>query len=44
LCRVTAAELRADFRTLPYITRRGAAAATAASFIIPDGARSLSAA
>ncbi len=42
LCRVTAAELRADFRTLPYITRRGAAASTAASFTIPDGARSLS--
>ncbi|HEY7489396.1 MAG TPA: alkaline phosphatase D family protein [Streptosporangiaceae bacterium] len=41
LCRVTPDELRADFRTLPYITRKGAPATTAAGFTIPDRARSL---
>ena len=43
LCRVTADELRADFRTLPYITRKGAPATTSASFTVPDRARALSA-
>jgi alkaline phosphatase D len=43
LCRITPRELRADFRTLPYISRRGAPASTAAAFTVTDGARSLSA-
>ncbi|MBX7432601.1 alkaline phosphatase D family protein [Mycobacterium sp. Y57] len=34
--RVTPDELRADFRTLPYVTRPGAPAETAASFTVPD--------
>jgi alkaline phosphatase D len=43
LCRVTPRELRADFRTLPYISRAGAPATTAASCTVTDGARSLDA-
>jgi alkaline phosphatase D len=41
MCRVAPRELRADFRTLPYISRSGAPATTAASFTVTDGARSL---
>ncbi|MEJ7796551.1 MAG: hypothetical protein WKF50_13430, partial [Nocardioides sp.] len=29
--------LRADFQTLPYVQKRGAPAATAASFVVEDG-------
>ncbi|WP_433337262.1 alkaline phosphatase D family protein [Spirillospora sp. CA-294931] len=38
-CRAAPDALRAEFRTVPYITRRGAPAATAATFTVPDGAR-----
>ncbi len=41
MCRATQEELRADFRTLDYISRRGAPARTAASFTIPAGERVL---
>lgn len=41
MCRVAPRELRAEFRTLPYISRSGAPATTAASFTVADGARSL---
>ncbi|TDD82297.1 alkaline phosphatase D family protein [Actinomadura rubrisoli] len=41
LGRLAPGELRAEFHTLPYVTRRGAAATVAATFTIPDGARSL---
>lgn len=34
--RITADELRADFRTLPYVTRPDAQARTDATFVIPD--------
>ena len=34
---VTAAVLRADFRVLPYVERRGAPIRTAASFVVEDG-------
>jgi alkaline phosphatase D len=34
--RITADELRADFRTLPFVTRPGAPAQTDATFVIPD--------
>ncbi len=34
--RFTANELRADYRTLPYVTKPGAAAETAASFVVED--------
>jgi alkaline phosphatase D len=35
--RITPHELRADFRVVPYVSRTGAPAYTAASFQIPDG-------
>jgi alkaline phosphatase D len=41
LCRATPGELRADFRTLDYISRQGAPARTAATFTVPAGARAL---
>jgi alkaline phosphatase D len=41
LCRVTPRELRAEFHTVPYISKKGAAAATAAAFTVVDGANSL---
>jgi len=34
--RITAEELRADFRVLPYVSRPGAAVQTGASFVVPD--------
>jgi alkaline phosphatase D len=34
--RITADELRADFRTLPFVTRPGAPAQTDATFVVPD--------
>ena len=34
--RVTADELRADFRVVPYVSRPGAGVATGASFVVPD--------
>lgn len=34
--RLTPGELRADFRTLPYVSRPGAPATTSASFVVPD--------
>ncbi|MDP9841847.1 alkaline phosphatase D family protein [Streptosporangium lutulentum] len=37
VCRVTPEELRADFRTLDYISRRGAPAKTGARFTVPSG-------
>ncbi|MFF3437331.1 alkaline phosphatase D family protein [Streptosporangium sp. NPDC002721] len=37
VCRVTQEELRADFRTLDYISRRGAPARTGARFTVPSG-------
>lgn len=36
--RISADELRAQFRTLPYVTRRGAPARTDATFVIADRA------
>ncbi|MFY1621503.1 alkaline phosphatase D family protein, partial [Micromonospora sp. WMMD736] len=36
--RITADELRADFRQLPYVTRPGAPVVTAASFVVGDRA------
>ncbi|WP_433256247.1 alkaline phosphatase D family protein [Streptosporangium sp. CA-135522] len=41
VCRLTSDELRADFRTLDYISRRGAPAKTGARFTIPAGRSSL---
>lgn len=35
--RITPDELRADFRTVPYVSRPGAAVATGASFVVSDG-------
>lgn len=34
--RITAAEMRADFQVLPYVSRPGAPVDTAASFVVPD--------
>ena len=34
--RITADELRADFRVLPYVSRPGAPVHTGASFVVPD--------
>ncbi|KWX20780.1 alkaline phosphatase [Mycolicibacterium wolinskyi] len=39
--RISADELRADFRELPYVTRPGAAVHTGASFVVPDRERAL---
>ena len=41
LCKADATQMRAEFRTVPYITRRGAPDTTSAVFTIADGARSL---
>ncbi|MET8155697.1 alkaline phosphatase D family protein [Sphaerisporangium sp. NPDC005289] len=41
MCQATPQELRADFRTLDYISRKGAPARTAATFTIPAGERAL---
>lgn len=35
--RITAEEMRADFRTVPFVTRPGAPVTTDASFLVPDG-------
>lgn len=35
--RITPEALRADFRTLPYVSRPGAPVETGASFVVPDG-------
>ncbi|MFB4314288.1 alkaline phosphatase D family protein [Actinomadura sp. 21ATH] len=40
LCAAGPGELRAEFHTVPYVTRRGAPAAVSAAFTVPDGARS----
>ncbi|MCO5970693.1 alkaline phosphatase D family protein [Actinoallomurus soli] len=40
--RLTATELRADFHTLPYVTRRHAPSTVTASFTVADGALRLS--
>lgn len=40
--RITGDELRADFRTLPYVSRPGAPAQTGASFVIADRVPELS--
>ncbi|MFC3980956.1 alkaline phosphatase D family protein [Streptosporangium jomthongense] len=37
VCRITQEELQADFRTLDYISRRGAPAKTGARFTVPAG-------
>ncbi|MEV0974442.1 alkaline phosphatase D family protein [Microtetraspora glauca] len=37
VCRVTPEELRAEFRTLEYVSRRGAPARTSARFTVPSG-------
>jgi len=37
VCRVGPDELRAEFRTLDYVTRRGAPARTSAKFTVPSG-------
>ena len=37
VCRVGPDELRADFRTLDYVSRRGAKARTSARFTVPSG-------
>ncbi|MBB5131972.1 alkaline phosphatase D [Thermocatellispora tengchongensis] len=36
-CRLTADELHADFRTLDYISRKGAPAKSSATFTVPNG-------
>ncbi|HVU23415.1 MAG TPA: alkaline phosphatase D family protein [Opitutus sp.] len=36
-CEVTAREWRADYRTVPYVSRRGAPVATRASFVVEAG-------
>lgn len=41
LCRAAPDELRAEFHTVPYVSRRGAPSSVAASFTIPAGARAL---
>ncbi|WP_344968902.1 alkaline phosphatase D family protein [Streptosporangium fragile] len=41
VCRLDTEELRADFRTLDYISRRGAPAKTGARFTIPAGQSAL---
>ncbi|MEV4184997.1 alkaline phosphatase D family protein [Streptosporangium canum] len=41
VCRLAPDELRADFRTLDYISRRGAPAKTGARFTVPAGQSSL---
>ncbi|WP_405150932.1 alkaline phosphatase D family protein [Sphaerisporangium sp. NBC_01403] len=41
MCTATPQELKADFRTLDYISRRGAPAKTAATFTVPAGERVL---
>ncbi|WP_248959062.1 alkaline phosphatase D family protein [Sphaerisporangium perillae] len=41
MCDATPDELKADFRTLDYISRKGAPARTAATFTIPAGERTL---
>ncbi|MEV7006949.1 alkaline phosphatase D family protein [Streptosporangium sp. NPDC051022] len=41
VCRVTPEELHADFRTLEYISRRGAPAKTGARFTVPAGRSAL---
>ncbi|MFC6580098.1 alkaline phosphatase D family protein [Planomonospora parontospora] len=41
LCRLTEEELRADFRVMEYISRRGAPARTGARFTVPAGERGL---
>ncbi|WP_204077626.1 alkaline phosphatase D family protein [Planotetraspora phitsanulokensis] len=43
VCSVSQDEMRAEFRTLDYITRRGAPAKTSARFTIPSGHAQLSA-
>jgi alkaline phosphatase D len=42
LCRLTAGELRADFHTMPYVSKRHAPSTVTASFTVPDGAHRLS--
>jgi alkaline phosphatase D len=37
VCRVTPKELRADFRVVPFVTRRGAPIATRESFVVENG-------
>ncbi|GIH93637.1 alkaline phosphatase D family protein [Planobispora siamensis] len=41
MCRLTTEELRADFRVLDYISRRGAPAKTGARFTVPAGENTL---
>jgi alkaline phosphatase D len=41
VCRASAAELTAEFHTLPYISRRNAPSSLSERFTVPDGARSL---
>ncbi|MCT9933400.1 alkaline phosphatase D family protein [Planotetraspora sp. A-T 1434] len=43
VCRVSPEEMRAEFRTLDYISRRGAPAKTSACFTIPSGHAQLNA-
>lgn len=42
VCRLSAAELAADFHTMPYVSRRNAPSTVAASFTVADGAHRLS--
>jgi alkaline phosphatase D len=44
LCKAGADGLRAEFHTVPYISRRNAPASVSATFTVPNGARSLGAA
>jgi alkaline phosphatase D len=41
VCRMTTRELRADFHTMPYVSKRNAPSTIAASFTVPDGAHRL---
>ena len=36
-CEVTSKRWRTDFRTVPYVTRRGAALTTRATFVVEAG-------
>ena len=36
-CRVTESEWRADYRVVPFVSRKGAAISTRASFVVQDG-------
>ncbi len=42
VCRMDSRQLKADFHTIPYVSRRGATGTVSASFTVADGAHRLS--